>query len=658
MTLVAFGVQNQKVVAQSTSSTVALNTDNLSSFLNKYSGMSNSERNELQQSPEYNDIANALKSMTSIDIMHLDLKQMLSAMANFMRYVPEDDKFAYLIKALFDGYHSIDTRNVNRFWDKSSADSLKTSFNAMRDLMNDSHTYSRVYLFYNSLYKHLMNFIVEYKDGAEFALAAIKDGHFYNFELSTNAKSKIKDFETRAENNAAEAFRKATMEDLAEQYRTLTLSGRLYTEQQWSQREKIKSIFNERLSEEKAKLGQIYGEKTFEALMTLQDGLYKKDLHDQYGANDLHRKWLEAQREVVEDTLLKDLLSNPEMVGELVRRTSFYRRSDFRDKLTNFLTTNDSKLLDYYKKKYKEKQLDVLEDFSAAKSPDANPPINIHRQNANLLINRDGQNDGQNADRTEKNEKLRMALLMILPNNFHQKVDFLFNDIKSGNRGHGTNAKTARRLKEALFEGLLKLKHSLVSNHVKNETKYSILRQFNQLAFQEGSPQDSHEERILDQLSMDLRVAQLMRFHNALSDMVADDDELAEEMQAPGERLEQAIEEAFNQPLSKDLKKQILLETFHSIGSFINFFSDDDVIDDDVFNTMKNMTKQAKLTPDLIKKNLDISGMNKKEEDYRAIMTFTKRLGLSSKKMDNQKVNFVKKTKNKAFYSDETTPDA
>jgi hypothetical protein len=256
-------------------------------------------------------------------------------------------------------------------------------------------------------------------------------------------------------------------------------------------------------------------------------------------------------------------------------------------------------------------------------------------------------------------------MIKILPKQLHSNVDYFFNGILNGNRDRGANAKgkTARSvkaerlLKESLFKALLKLKPSAVSNRLETETKYSILRQFNQSAFQEGQQQDSHEERIFDQLSIDLGVAPLVRFYNALSGMYADDHDLEEVMKETDERFSQAIEDAFQQPLSKDLKKQVLLEAFHSIGGIIDFFSDDDR----VLNTMKNMAKKAKLTPVFIRKNLDISGMDKNDEDYGAIMTFTKRLGApDGKKGNNQKskLNIPETTKKKVRQSDETTSAA
>jgi hypothetical protein len=670
--------------------TVSLNTDNLSSFLNKYAGLSHSERDTLRSTDEYKGVADAVRALTSIDIMHLDLTQMLSPMESFMKYVPERDDFAELIDNLYyKADQSLDVRNVTRFWDNSSADSLKNNFAMMREVDKGTLNYTWVKRFYNKLSIGLMNFIVEYKDGAELAAEAIKNGNFYNSNLSINAQSKVKDFEKRAENNAAAELKSSTMADLVEKYDTA------YTTNNWSETGKLESIFNEKLIEEKSKLAKVYGENSIKELMTLQDELYKKDKNFKYGAKTLHKEWLKVQLEVTEENLLSKLLSNLETFEELYRKNESYDRTGFRNKLASFVESNRSKFQDYYAKEYEVQpcdaltklqgtlrskqgnfleaalhdliriQLEVLEELIVKKrshalssstnstdtswtrvsAPSPYTRVDTESKVKKTKINENYKKEHLKDDNEDKNanesdlklwskKKLKDRLHKILPSILTKPSTLsavLLSDEERGSEDKVVVSKANKIKREKIFQALLKINPSKVSKKLKTETKYSILEQFIQRAFTDDDEIDHNRGRVDHQVLIDLKIVPLEEFSRRLNDAYETNADLEESMHDKQAYLDKLLyNEIYTSPPTK-LKKKIVLAYLRKIGRFVQFFKEhEDVLE--VKNSAKKLAEDVGLTPKMMQNSLKISGMDKEDEDYPAVMMFSELLNTNNEK--------------------------
>ncbi len=695
--LFAFGVQTQNIVAGPgpvISSPVDLNTDSLSSFLDRYARLSHSDRETLRSTPEYKGVAEAVKALSSTDTMKLDLTQMVSAMENFMRHVEQKDDFAKVIDDLYwQAYKNSDVRNVTGFWDKSGAESLKNNFNMMKEIEKGTFSYDCVKWFCQKLSKTLMSFIVEYKDGADFAAEAIKSRKFYSSDLSYNAQSKIKDFEKKLESNAAAekitaeknaetAMKSSTMEQLAEKYVKEYVNN-------YSERGKVQLIFDEKFDEEKRNLGKAYILIPIEKLMELQDELYKKIKNSSDLSKSLHEKWLEAQLEEAEEVLLSKLLLNPEMVEELGRRNKSSDRVLFFGKLNDFVKNNSSKFRDYYTKEYGEKSYDDLVNLKStldSKTSDALrqnlPQYWMIREQLKvieeLVVKKkshglSAQEDVMQPTRPQKSirvgkpeplsdmdddademenvvgketrmslEELTVYLKQILGKKWERGIDQALND------DEGLSERIVDTKKQSIFKALLKVKPSVFLDKLGTETKYSFLHQFNLMAFTDK--QDNNALLNCIQGATDLRIHPLIDLNAAV-------DLMYQRYVNPEHTTSHSIIKWYcalcdNTSLSeKKLKKDVLLKIFKNIGSSVRSFKEHDFspnvkVWDKVKNIIKNRSKEQNITSRMIQNNLKISGMDENDQDYRAAMMLSDLLDANDKKKGAIKKRSISQPKN------------
>ena len=673
--LFAFGVQTQNVVAGSseTSSPAGLNTGSLSALLNKYAVLSHSERDRLRESQEYKTVIGAVKALIALEIkimpteneiMQRDLTQMLPAMENFMRNVPDTrDDFAHVIDDLYWKVHYYrDELNVTKFLDKSNTDSLKNSFNIMNKLCKDDYSYKWVKRFCQAISKSLLTFIVEDKDGAEFASKAIKDGKLSLSDLSDNAKSKVKDFEKKAESNAAAEkitavknaeteIKSSTMDQLAETY------AKEYVSYNFSEAEKVRCIFDQKMIEEKGKLNDVYKIKTFKELMELQDELYRKIKNSDYAAKGLHTKWFNAQVEGVGEVLLSKLLSEPEYVEELARRNNVYGRVGFYNKLNNFVTNNRSKFRDYYTKEYRGKpysDLVKLKSILDSKNSSELLPQQYYMIQEQLEVLKELISKGSNSVAALKAEpmaaakmwggsieaydseseefveqwsrkKLEGCLRKILPKPLG-KLSTL-TAILPLDEETGMLSPQNIKIRSKIWETLLKLNVNKVSKKLKTETKYGVLDQFVRRAFADEDNQiETFNEKILEQASRDFKIVPLEKFSVSLSYMYTNFG-LEDSIQDVQKELQRAVYKIYDSPITVEIKADILSAYVKKIAYAVNCSEDIGGL-----TMMNSEAKKAKLTSGFMKKILNSSGMDKDDDDYITVMDFAKGLNVGTKK--------------------------
>ncbi len=690
--LFTFGVQNQCVVAESgtvIASSFALNTGNLSSFLNKYAGMNDSARAALRASNEYKAVVDAVKALTSRDIMKLDLTHILSSMKNFMFYVPKSDDFARMIhmELYYKAHNNLDVRNVTRFWDSSSTESLKNSFNMMKEVEEGTLTYDWVKWFYGDFSKGLLNFIVEHKDGADFAAQVIKNGKFYSSDLSTNAKSKINDFEEKektnaaaekitAEKNAETAMKSSSIEQLAEKY------AKEYTASDWSEKTKVESIFKEKFSEEKGKLGKVYTVKSIKELMELQDELYKKIENSDFGAKELHRQWLQAQLEEAEEVLFSKLLLDPEMVEELSRRNNVSGRSAFRNKLGDFVKNNRSKFHDYYTKEYGEKsyddllnlkstldskrwgtsegqywmieeQLKVLEELVVKKKShglsaqeDVMQPTRAQKSirvgKPAPLSKMDDADDMSDEDAENLAWWREVPYKIAAPIKISNKslVDCLNKvlDKKLDKKSHRVIQalfeykcldEDEEKIFRGFFEKILKVNPVTFSKKSNGKTKYRVLYKLIS-NFEINSFFAEYTGILLRKVEEECKMIPLSKFNGSLYEMYKKHIGFESDFESKFIDVSIAILGNLISLPQKTIKKGMLLPTFELLGCMLRGF--DEKKDAEVWNEINDTAKELKLTSRFIKDNLKISGMNKKSRDYAAVMKFADGLDVNNKK--------------------------
>jgi hypothetical protein len=265
-------------------------------------------------------------------------------------------------------------------------------------------------------------------------------------------------------------------------------------------------------------------------------------------------------------------------------------------------------------------QLEVLEDLVVTKKPyalssnttDMIPYTSLKTKSNVHKPDLEDYNEDGDANESEINpwsvEDLTAFLKKILGKKWEKVIDQALKD------GEGLSDRIVERKKQPIFKALLKLDPSVVSKKLKTETKYSILDQFIQRSFTDDDKIKRNEDRLTNQVSIDLNIRPLGNFFKSLSDMYEKNADLEDAMEGSQDILDRVMRKVYEPHIPQELKKEIVLAYLRKIGGFVAFFKEHE----DVFvmkNSAKKFAEKAGLTSTFIQKMIKISGMNKMDEE-------------------------------------------